>query len=253
MHLVGTGTFAREWSSTIGAVSNNTVALFVAPPLLLDCLRDQLFRNGWSIAASSSHGHDAPAIVLSIVPAVTIISLQLPPLGGLHLIAQLTDARNDLCIVALLDSTSPDDAHRALRAGARSWMSNRHDWSAAHRTIRAAAAGDVLFSGQLPRERITLGRAPILSRREIQVLNLVGHGHSVKRIAEDLFISHKTVKHHLASIHTKLGVHSRTDAVMTALRNGLLGSSDSNHFDPSETTNQASGCSAVGAPSPFSP
>lgn len=130
-------------------------------------------------------------------------------------------------------------------------MSSHHDWEAGHRTIRAAATGDVVFSGDLPRERISRGSS--LSRREVQVLNLIRHGRGVKRIAEELSISHKTVKHHLASIHSKLGVHNRTDAVMSALRHGLLESSDSTLVGSAETVDQASGCSAAGAPSPFSP
>lgn len=232
-------------------MSDNSVALFVAPPLLRDCLRDQLLRDDWAITVSSSEGTAARAKILAAVPTVTVVSLQLPPIGGLHVIAALTDARADLRIVALLNSSSPEDAQRALQAGARTWMSSDHGWGAGHRVIRAAAIGDVVFSGDLPRERIAQGS--MLSRREVQVLNLIRHGHSVKQIAEDLIVSHKTVKHHLASIHSKLGVHNRTDAVLSALRRGLLESSDSNLFESSETTNQASGCSAGGAPSPFSP
>lgn len=235
------------------AVSDTSVALFVAPPLLLDCLRAQLLGAGWQISAASSDGAEAQALVLALAPAVIIVSLHLPPVGGLHVIAALTDARADLRIVALLSSTSSDDAHRALQAGARTWMSSDHLWEAGFATIRAAAVGDVVFSGDLPPDRISRSSSRILSRREVQVLNLVRHGHSVKRIAESLFISPKTVKHHLASIHSKLGVHNRTDAVLSALRRGLLGPSDSILSDPTDSTNQASGCSAAGAPSPFSP
>ncbi|MGA0879249.1 MAG: LuxR C-terminal-related transcriptional regulator [Ilumatobacteraceae bacterium] len=219
-------------------MSDSSIALLVAPRLLLDCLRHRLLCAGWLISAASSEGSDARAEVLSCAPRVVLVSLYLPPVGGLHTIAALTDARADLRIVALLNSVSADDASSALRAGALSWISTEYDWEAGQRTLRAAEVGDVLFGGNPPSARGDRVLQPILSRREFQVLTLVHHGRTVKQIAAELVISPKTVKHHLVSIHTKLGVHNRTDAIVQALRRGLLGTTP---LDPSVTANQASG------------
>jgi two-component system NarL family response regulator len=69
-------------------------------------------------------------------------------------------------------------------------------------------------------ERATSG--PALSSREIEVLHLIATGKTNKEIASALFISEGTVKTHVNSIHEKLGVRDRTDAVMTAVRRGIL-------------------------------
>lgn len=209
----------------------------MAPRLLLDCLRDHVRSLAFEIELATARGDDAAEQVISLAPSITVVSLCLPPWGGLHVIGSLSIIRKDLRVVALLDSDSPEEGSRALRCGAMSWISTADSWERCRENLEAAATGDVRLNdsgGQRP----TI--ADGLSRREHQILNLVYHGRSVQQVAADLTISPRTVKHHLSATYAKLGVHNRTDAVLTALRAGILG------------RGQASGCSA-GASSPFSP
>ncbi|MFM8381547.1 MAG: LuxR C-terminal-related transcriptional regulator, partial [Actinomycetota bacterium] len=106
--------------------------------------------------------------------------------------------------------------------------------------LRAAAHGDAIGIS-VRRRRPLPGAEDRLTRRERQVLDLVLASYSVSDMASELIISPKTVKHHLSAIYAKFGVHSRAEAALAAVQWGL------------SEIDQASGRSAAGAPSPFSP
>jgi DNA-binding NarL/FixJ family response regulator len=204
------------------AETTSTAGLAVSPRLVLHALRQGLEAAGFAIPFAISSSDDAIPMILSVRPQVAVISLRLPPRGGLHVMASLAQVRGDLHIVALVDPGRPEDGERALRAGALSWLDADTEWPLCLDVLRAAAHGDAI--GTTIRRRTALpGVEEHLTRRERQVLELVLASYSIPDMARELVISPKTVKHHLSAIYAKFGVHSRTEAALTAVRRGISG------------------------------
>lgn len=210
----------------LSLTSSPTIALAVAPTLIHDCLLHLVSQAGFHIVSSTNNGTAAISSALTLCPDVVLVSMILPPYGGLDVITSIVHTRSDLPVVALVHGQA-SDVERALRAGATSCLHLDSSWDRCLEVLRSAAVGDALLANQPPIQlpqthNLTPPSQAALSRREAQVLNLVARGRTVKQIASDLVISPKTVKHHLAATYAKLGVHNRTDAVMLALRQGLL-------------------------------
>lgn len=200
--------------------ARSTVALAVSPRLLLDGLRRGLEAADFETGFTTSTSEDAVPAILSLCPALVVVSVRLPPLGGLHVISSISQSRTDLRIVAVAESGRSDDGERALRAGALGWLDTDSEWSACLEVLQSARRGDA----RLPRRhrRTPLpGVEEILTRRERQVLDLVLASYSIPDMARELVISPKTIKHHLSAVYAKLGVRTRTEAALAAVRQGL--------------------------------
>jgi len=98
------------------------------------------------------------------------------------------------------------------------------------RAIHTVMQGDTWFSRSVVDKlaRLTSGKAPLdeksaLTKRELEVLRLLAQGYRNQRIAEELCISERTVRSHLRNIYDKIGVQSRTEAALWAMRQGLSG------------------------------
>lgn len=200
--------------------TTSTVALAVGPRLVSLGLRHGLEDAGFEILVATSTSEHAIGAIPALRPHLVVVSLRLPPLGGLHVIASLAQVRRDLHIIAVVDMGRPEDGERALRAGALGWLDTNTEWPTCLDVLRAAAQGDAI--GTSVRHRMPLpGAEDHLTRRERQVLELVLASFSVSDMARELTISPKTVKHHLSAIYAKFGVHSRAEATLAAVRWGL--------------------------------
>ena len=113
-----------------------------------------------------------------------------------------------------------------MRAGAIGYLLKDLDGDDLCRAIRAAAAGQVQLApeafARLMRELRPPEQIEVLTEREQDVLRLLGQGQSNKQIARSLHLREETVKTHVSKILHKLGVQSRTQAVLYAMRNGLM-------------------------------
>ena len=207
-----------------GTALSPTIVLAIAPVLLRDGLHHLVSSAGFAVVTSTGDGALATTSALARGPDVVFVTVTLPPYGGLDVITSISHTRSNLSVVALIDTGSLTDYERALRAGAISCVLLDDPFDHCLHVLQRAANGDA-HATRKSKIQVSL-RSPIptttLSRREEQVLNLVSRGRTVTQIATDLVISPKTVKHHLTAVYSKLGVHNRTDAVMTALRQGIL-------------------------------
>ena len=117
---------------------------------------------------------------------------------------------------------------RALRAGALAYLLKDCSSDQVAETLHAVAAGDTDLSADLARSLLAElpGPEPMvatsLSQREAEVLQLFADGCSTVEVGQRLYISAKTVKNHLASIYEKLDARDRTQAVLTAVRMGII-------------------------------
>lgn len=154
--------------------------------------------------------------------------------GGVEACTLLRESRPDVRVVVLAHAEDDSDLAGAVRAGARGYLLKDTTPAELVHAVREVAAGSSLLSpamaSRLLDEFAVLVRrqdAPAegtgaLSRRELEVLTLVAQGLNNRAIAEQLFISENTVKNHVRNIHEKLQVHSRMEAVVIAVRAGVL-------------------------------
>lgn len=175
--------------------------------------------------------------VLDLVERVgaTLVLLDLGvPGGGVDACALLRAARPDVRVVVLTQADDDADLAGAVRAGARGYLLKDTSPEELVEAVRAVAAGSSLLSPAMAsrlldefavlvrrQDGVAEGSAS-LSRRELEVLTLVAQGLNNRAIAEQLFISENTVKNHIRNIHEKLQVHSRMEAVVRAVRDGVL-------------------------------
>ena len=161
-------------------------------------------------------------------PDVILMHLESPGMAAGDVVRLLTRAAAGATVIVV---TAPSDPGLlgALAAGASGALVDEAPADEIVAAIRAAAAGDAVFSPAIATalmRRLRLlgdGRVPELSARELEVLALVARGWDNARIAETLYLSTGTVKHHISSILVKLDVENRTQAAVRAVQHGLIG------------------------------
>ncbi len=150
----------------------------------------------------------------------------MPVMDGISAIKAIRSQIPDIEIIALTSVLEDASVMGAMRAGATGYLLKDTQADELCRAIKAAAAGQVQLSPQVAARLMREVQAPQspekLTERETDVLRLLALGKSNKEIALDLFIGEKTVKTHVSSILGKLGVPSRTQAALHAVRIGLV-------------------------------
>jgi NarL family two-component system response regulator YdfI len=160
------------------------------------------------------------------------MDLRMPNMDGLTAIERLKVEQPGIAVVILTTFNEDELMLRGLQAGARGYLLKDTDRSTLFDTIRAAARGETLLKPEImarvlartnkPENQSKKTEPASLTDRELQVLQFVARGERSKEIAMRLGISERTVKAHLASIYSKLGVDSRAAAIGVASQMGLL-------------------------------
>jgi two-component system NarL family response regulator len=183
------------------------------------------------VVGETGDGSDVPALVAKVRADVVLLDLEIPG-GGVDACSRLSERRPEARVVVLTQADDDADLAGAVRAGARGYLRKDTAPEELVSAVRTVASGGSLLSpamaarmldefAVLVRRQDSLSGAA-LSRRELEVLSLVAQGLGNKAIADRLFISENTVKNHVRNIHEKLQVHSRMEAVVRAVRDGLL-------------------------------
>lgn len=188
-----------------------------------------------AVAGEARDGAEAVDLCVRHQPDVVLMDLRMPRVDGLAAIRALQQRCPQTAVVIL---TTYDDDRLivdGLRAGARGYLLKDASREAILEAIRAAARGESILSAEVMARlvaRLDTGPARVpetvtspLSERELEVLRLAAAGRRSREIAEQLFITERTVKAHLTSIFTKLNVSSRAEAIARAMELGLLGPS----------------------------
>ncbi len=178
------------------------------------------------VIGEARNGAEALRLAHELKPDVVLMDLLMPVMDGISAIDAIRRELPDTEVIALTSVLEDASVIGAVRAGAIGYLLKDTQAEELCRAIKAAAAGQVQLSPQAATRLIRELRAPenpeTLSDREIEVLRVLARGGSNKDIARELSISEKTVKSHISNILAKLGVPSRTQAALYALRVGLV-------------------------------
>ena len=178
------------------------------------------------VVGEAADGVEAVESARQLHPDVVLMGLLMPVMDGIAAISIIRNELPETEVIALTSVLESAAVVGAVRAGAIGYLLKDTQAPELRRVIKAAAAGQVQLSPQasayLMREVRTPEQTEALTEREIEVLRLLVQGQSNKEIARALQIAEDTVKTHVKHILAKLGVQSRTQAVLGAIRLGLV-------------------------------
>ena len=181
------------------------------------------FEPDMTVIGLAQNGREAVTQYRELKPDVVLMDLAMPELDGAGAILAIRGEFPDARILVLTTYDNDESVFRALENGAKGYLlkdCSTADLLAAIRKIHAGGTHVSERAAARLAER-TMAGGP-LSTRELEVLKWIAEGKSNKEIATLLFISEGTVKTHVLSIHEKLGVRDRTEAVVTAIKRGIL-------------------------------
>jgi two-component system NarL family response regulator len=179
-------------------------------------------KSDMSVVAEASNGREAVDLWKQHRPDVTLLDLRMPELDGVGAIKQIREVDANAHILVLTTFDGDEDIYRAIKAGAKGYLLKDTAREALMDSIRRVHAGETCIPPTLAAKLADRVSGEALSAREIEVLQRIAAGKSNKEIGAELFISEGTVKTHVKSIFSKLDVVSRTEAVATATRRGLI-------------------------------
>jgi DNA-binding NarL/FixJ family response regulator len=174
------------------------------------------------MVASASNGRDAIALFSESNPDITLMDLRLGKMDGIAVIKAIRQIRSDARIIVVTMYEGDEDVHRALLAGATTYVLKDSLGDDLIQVIRKVHAGERPMRADVTALMKDWASHPALTAREVEVLGLVADGRRNKQIATLLQISEETVIVHIRNIFQKLDVTERTSAVNVALRRGIV-------------------------------
>src|SRR5918997_528482 len=186
--------------------------------------------EGLELVGEARDGEEALRLARELRPDVVLMDLVMPVMDGIEATRSIKAGLPDVEVVALTSVLEDASVAGAVKAGAVGYLLKDTDAGELKRAIRAAAEGRVYLAPEAAARLMREVRAPDspepLTERETEVLRLLARGRANKQIGSELFIEEKTVKTHVSSILRKLGVKSRTQAALHAVRTGLVSLED---------------------------
>lgn len=254
MHIVATRRkIYRSEQSSIGALccrrmlskmehgetmANITVIVADDHPLLRDGIVHLLQKEAdFEVVGQAADGEEAVRLVTEMSPDVVLMDIEMPKLDGLEATRRIKASHPEIPVLVLTVHNDEEHIAALLDAGAAGYLLKTTYGEELVQAIRAARLGEFVLDTQIApkvfraftlrsNKPVPLKTGEKLSAREIEVLKLAARGMSNSEMAENLYISVRTVKGHLAEIFSKLGVGSRTEAITTCLRAGVLSLDD---------------------------
>jgi DNA-binding NarL/FixJ family response regulator len=178
------------------------------------------------VVGEAADGAQALRLARQLRPDVVVMDLLMPVMDGITATAAIRQELPNTEVLALTSVLEDASVVGAVRAGAIGYLLKDTQAEALCQAIKAAAAGQVQLTPKAAARLMQAVSTPespeALTERETEVLRLLAQGHSNKQIAHKLQIAEKTVKTHVSNILSKLGVQSRTQATLYAVRTGLV-------------------------------
>jgi DNA-binding NarL/FixJ family response regulator len=198
--------------------------------LFREGLRGMLESDGMVVVGEAADGARAVELARELEPDVVVMDINMGSSSGLQALGLLASENPGVRVVVLTVSTDRGDVLQALAAGARGYLLKDTPANQFTTGVRQAAEGQIVLSSDVSGALRTHGCSGVqgardsaaLTPRETEVLRLIVDGADNVSIGRELSISHHTVKRYVKNIFEKLGVHSRVQAAVHAVRVGLL-------------------------------
>ena len=175
-----------------------------------------------SVVAEASDGREAFEQYGVHQPDVTLMDLRLKTVGGVEAIQLIRAKWPAARVIVLTTFDGDEDIYRAIQAGAKAYLLKGMSVEELISTIRAVHQGRVRIPAAIAEKLAERMAGPQLTNRELEVLQAIVRGRSNKEIGKELFISEATVKTHINSLLSKLGVGDRTQASTAAIQRGIV-------------------------------
>jgi DNA-binding NarL/FixJ family response regulator len=197
-------------------------------------LRDLLEAQDLTVVGEASNGESGVELSANLAPDVVVMDLNMPGISGVEATRRILEQAPLARVLVLTISAEDGDVMEAMMAGACGYLLKDASVEELVSGVRAAAAGESSISPRIATKVLTRMRQDAgdreaaarsttgLSEREIEVLRLLAEGKGNAEIAQELFISPKTVKNHIASILMKLQIENRIQAAVYAVRTGII-------------------------------
>ncbi|KQU58395.1 response regulator transcription factor [Rossellomorea marisflavi] len=211
----------------------------------------QLFREGvkrilefepsFNVVAEGDDGADASGLVAEHEPDVVLMDINMPEINGVEATRELMDKYPETKVIILSIHDDENYVNHALKTGALGYLLKEMDSDALVDAVKIVADGGSYIHPKVTHNLVAeyrrLANASnsggfqqsevrrplhLLTRRECEVLQMLADGKSNRGIGEALYISEKTVKNHVSNILQKMNVNDRTQAVVTAIKNGWV-------------------------------
>ncbi|HEX5450011.1 MAG TPA: response regulator transcription factor [Gaiellaceae bacterium] len=202
-------------------------------PLTRQALMSLLAQSGFEVVGEAESGEMAVGLARDLQPDLVLLDLTMPGLTGVEALPLIRDAAPDAEVVMLTASEDEESLLGAIKAGAAGYLLKSEPSERIVEFLHGVARGEAALSGAVARrllDQVRVGGrvevpesiADALSARELEVLLLLDHHLGTEEIARRLFISEHTVRSHVKSLLSKLGVSSRREALeqLDRARNG---------------------------------
>jgi DNA-binding NarL/FixJ family response regulator len=204
-------------------------------PMWIEAMSDDLEAAGFRIVAAASTGDEALRRARATRPDVLVMDLQIPQPDGATCTEILLREFPDMNVLVISASGERDDVLRAIKAGAKGYLVKSATPEELVDGVRRTADGDAVFTPGLA--GLVLGEfrrmindaakrndeGPVLTTREAEVLRRVAKGMAYREIADELFVSHRTVQNHVQNVLRKLQLHNRVELTLYAIEQGYSG------------------------------
>jgi DNA-binding NarL/FixJ family response regulator len=185
------------------------------------------------IVALAADGEEAFKLITDLKPDVALVDIRMPKMSGLDLLSKLSEIPNPPSVLLLTTFTDDQAMIEGLCLGAKGYLLKDISTDRLFEAIRRIAKGETYLLPSIT-ERISTGLTDIehdfdtldlverLTKRETEILRLVGSGLPNRDIAHALGCGEGTVRNHMSTILSKLGVKDRTQALLRAINQGLI-------------------------------
>lgn len=219
-------------------VERSRVMLVDDHPMWIDALSEDLAEVGFEIVAVAKNGTECLQRARATRPEVVVMDLQIPDPDGATCTEILINEFPDLHVLVVSASGERGDVLRAMRAGAKGYLVKSAPKAELIDGVRRTAEGDAVFTPGLAglvlgefRRLFNVARAhneegPILTSREVEVLRRVAKGLAYREIADELYVSHRTVQNHVQNVLRKLQLHNRVELTLYAIDQGIHNPND---------------------------
>lgn len=197
--------------------------------MLREGLRRSMIDEGFDVVGEAGDGEEAVQLAASLRPDVILMDVTMPNMDGVEATRRIREVVPEARVVMLTMHADRDVVAEALRAGAVGYLVKDCSIGEICEAIRMVVRDDAALSADVAASMLdevhrggSNANDHVVTKREEEVLQLIADGCSTVEVAERLFISQKTVKNHLASIYQKLDARDRTQAVLSAVRMGIV-------------------------------